>query len=158
MSRDRVYTIFFFLAVLMGLAIVLVADADPEEIAKLRAEIASLTHQLHWLNKSLETAESELAAAAADLAFLEDRRGKVGGEIATAYEGLMAADNDVERELWSALLTILQNHQEWVENEYYWTSYTIYMLEFDIESLNDEIEFVEASLAVANARLAELLE
>lgn len=157
MSRYPSYTLFFLLPVLIVLAVVPVADADPEEIAQLRAEIASLEDQLHWLNESLETAESELADADAYLAFIEDRLGKVGGEIATAYEGLMAAENEVQRELWRALLTILQNHQEWLENEYDCTTYTLAMLAYDIERLNDDIESVEASLAVAYARLSELL-
>ena len=39
MSRYQSYTIFFFLAVLMGITVVNIADAYPQEIEALCAEI-----------------------------------------------------------------------------------------------------------------------
>ena len=157
MKRYRVYTLFFLFPLLIGLAVVNIADADPKEIAKLRAEIDSLEWELHTLEESLEKAEAEKANAVIYLEFLDIRIGELTRQIAEAYDGLMAAENDAEREVWTDLMTDLQKRREFLENEYYWTSYTIYMLEFDIETLNDDIESVEESLAVARARLAELL-
>lgn len=157
MKRYRVYTLFFLFPLLIGLAVVNIADADPKEIAKLRAEIDSLEWELHTLEESLEKAEAEKANAVIYLEFLDIRIGELTRQIAEAYDGLMAAENDAEREVWTDLMTDLQKRREFLENESYWTSYTIYMLEFDIETLNDDIESVEESLAVARARLAELL-
>ena len=158
MKCYRVYTLFFLYPLLMGLAVVNIADADPKEIAELRAEIASLEWELDTLEESLEKAEADKAAAAVHLDVLDDRIGKISRQIAAAYDGFMAAENDAEREAWNDLLTVLQKRREWLENEYDCTTYNIYMYGIDIESLNDEIETVEASLAVANARLAELLD
>ena len=160
MSRYQSYTIFFLFCLLMGIAVVNVnlADADPKEIAELRDEINSLEWELHDLEASLAKAEADKADAAVHLDFLDDRIGKVSRQIAGAYEGLMAAENDAQREAWNDLITDLQKRLEFLEADYCCTTYTIYMLGLDIETLNDEIDAVEESLAVANARLAELLD
>ena len=158
MSRYQTYTIFFFLTLLMGIAVVNIADADPQEIAALRAEIASLKRELHDLENSLAKAETEKAAETEALNRLSWSIDEVSRAIAAAFEGLMAAANDAEREAWRDLITVLQKRLAVLEHDYYWTSYTIYMLELTIDSLNDDIDAVEESLAVAYARLAELLD
>ncbi len=158
MKRYRVYTLFFLFPLLMVLAVVNIADADPKEIAKLHAEINSLEWELHTLEKSLEKAEAEKANAVIYLDFLDIRISELTRQIAEAYDGLMAAENDAEREVWTDFMTVLQKRREFLENEYDCTTYTIAMLAYDIESLNSEIESVEERLAVAYARLAELLD
>ena len=158
MKRYRVYTLFFLFPLLIGLAVVNIADADPKEIAKLRAEIDSLEWELHTLEESLEKAEAEKANAVIYLEFLDIRIGELTRQIAEAYDGLMAAENDAEREDWRDLMTVLQKRREFLENEYDCTTYTLAMLAYDIESLSSEIESVEERLAVAYARLAELLD
>ena len=60
MKRYTAYSLFFFLTLLMGIAVVSIADADPEEIAALRQEIASLESELDSLYYSLTKAKSSM--------------------------------------------------------------------------------------------------
>lgn len=174
MKRYTAYSLFFFLTLLLGIAVVSIADADPEvnpppdavdpivdrakELLRvlLHHKINSLAFELHELEASLAKAETDKAAETASLDSLTFRIANILLDIDAAYEGLMTAANDAEREDWSALIAVLQKRLAVVEDDYYWTDYTLYMLDLEIDSLNSQIDSVEARLAVARARLAQL--
>ena len=156
MSRFQAYILFFFLPLLIGIAFVHIADADPE-IDALLDEIAALESERESLAESKAEAETEKAAATESLNSLSDSIVKVERQIDVAYDAYMTAANDEERAHWASVLADLEKYRQTLVGEYNSVAYTIEMLESDIERLNRNIAAVESSLQEAYARLEELL-
>ncbi|MXV74390.1 hypothetical protein F4Z99_08940 [Candidatus Poribacteria bacterium] len=96
MSRYKAYILLFLLPLLIGIAFVNLASADPE-IDALLDEIDALESELDSLVESKAQTETEKDAATVILNSLSDSIDNVNMDIVDAYNAYMAAANDEER-------------------------------------------------------------